>query len=73
MRFLINEDFSEDTVVLYLKKNDDDGNIDLMANDGHLTNVLLTIRNYGDFVKIPYVKIPYFRTNEEGEIEEGKL
>ncbi len=71
MNYTVNE-VTEDSAVLYLKKNEN-GNVELLANDGRTTNVILVIKKSGGFARIPFITIPYFNLNEEGKIEEEDL
>ncbi len=71
MNFII-EEFSDDSIVLYLRKNEN-GSVSLVANNGSITNTLLTIKKSGGFARVPYVTLPFIRVNEEGKIEEENL
>ncbi len=73
MKFLINEEYVDDLVVIYLKKNEHDGEVEIWANHGNRANILLTIKTSGGFSRVPYVSIPYFKTDEGGKIEEEEL
>ncbi len=65
-------DVNEDSAVLSLKKNEN-GNVELLANDGRTTNVILVIKKSGGYARIPFITIPYFNLDEEGKIEEEEL
>ncbi len=73
MKFLINEESIDDIVVLYLKKNEYDGEVEIWAQHGKLASILLTIKTSGGFSRIGFVRLPYFKLNEEGQIEEEEL
>ncbi len=72
MRFLINEEKDDSTVVISLRRGEH-GAVEVIANDGHMTNILLILNTSGTLSRIGFVGIPYFKIDKEGKIEEEEL
>ncbi len=72
MKFIINEENDDSTVVISLEKSDS-GDIEILANDGQKSFILFSIRTSGYFSRVGFVEMFGFKTDGEGRIEEEEL